>query len=119
MAHAPLKIGVVHGHLSVPVGEHDALAAVARQMDVDVLVSGHTHKYARTSLRHDLTWSSSYTQFIIQVRDFRKSRTFLYQPWKRDGRMDRGLFGVRIWDLCRYEPRTHALILGRRYRHSH
>lgn len=45
VTHSPLRIGVVHGHLSVPVGEEDALAAVARQMDVDVLVSGATHKF--------------------------------------------------------------------------
>lgn len=44
VTHTPLRIGVTHGHLSVPVGEHDALSAIARQMDVDVLVSGHTHK---------------------------------------------------------------------------
>ncbi|KAF8306789.1 Metallo-dependent phosphatase [Clavulina sp. PMI_390] len=45
VTHSPLRIGAVHGHLSVPVGEHDALASIARQMDVDVLVSGHTHKF--------------------------------------------------------------------------
>jgi putative phosphoesterase len=46
VTHSPLRIGVIHGHLSVPIGEHDALSAVARQMDVDVLISGHTHKLA-------------------------------------------------------------------------
>jgi len=45
ISHPPLRIGVVHGHLNVPVGELDSLGAVARQMDVDVLVSGHTHKF--------------------------------------------------------------------------
>lgn len=44
VTHSPLRIGVIHGHLCVPIGEHDALSAVARQMDVDVLISGHTHK---------------------------------------------------------------------------
>ncbi|KAJ7582972.1 Metallo-dependent phosphatase [Mycena floridula] len=43
IVHAPIKIGVIHGHQAVPVGELDALSAIARQMDVDVLVSGHTH----------------------------------------------------------------------------
>jgi vacuolar protein sorting-associated protein 29 len=41
--HNPIKIGVIHGHQAVPNGDLDALAATARQMDVDVLVSGHTH----------------------------------------------------------------------------
>jgi vacuolar protein sorting-associated protein 29 len=40
-----LKIGVVHGHQVVPWGDPESLAMVARQMDVDVLVSGHTHRF--------------------------------------------------------------------------
>ncbi|KAF5364635.1 hypothetical protein D9758_005556 [Tetrapyrgos nigripes] len=39
----PIKIGVVHGHQCVPIGDLDSLSAIARQMDVDVLLSGHTH----------------------------------------------------------------------------
>ena len=41
--HNPIKIGVTHGHQSVPTGDLDSLSSIARQMDVDVLVSGHTH----------------------------------------------------------------------------
>jgi len=41
--HSPITIGVIHGHQSVPIGDLDSLGAIARQMDVDVLVSGHTH----------------------------------------------------------------------------
>lgn len=44
--HAPIKVGVIHGHQCVPAGDLDSLSAIARQMDVDVLVSGHTHVYA-------------------------------------------------------------------------
>ncbi|KZT54173.1 Metallo-dependent phosphatase [Calocera cornea HHB12733] len=43
--HGPLRIGVIHGHQSVPLGDLDALAGIARQMDVDVLVSGGTHEF--------------------------------------------------------------------------
>ncbi|KZW02548.1 Metallo-dependent phosphatase [Exidia glandulosa HHB12029] len=43
LVHSPIRIGVIHGHQSVPVGDLDSLAGIARQMDVDVLVSGHTH----------------------------------------------------------------------------
>ncbi|KAG8907340.1 Vacuolar protein sorting-associated protein 29 [Tulasnella sp. 403] len=43
--HPSLRIGVIHGHQSVPVGDLDALNSVARTMDVDVLISGHTHKF--------------------------------------------------------------------------
>ncbi|TFK67255.1 Metallo-dependent phosphatase [Pluteus cervinus] len=45
VVHNPIKIGVMHGHQSVPVGDLDSLSAIARQMDVDVLVSGHTHVF--------------------------------------------------------------------------
>lgn len=44
ITHPPLRIGVIHGHQNVPTGELDSLHAVARQMDVDVLIHGHTHK---------------------------------------------------------------------------
>ena len=43
VAHSPIRIGVVHGHQCVPTGDLDTLNAIARQLDVDVLVSGHTH----------------------------------------------------------------------------
>jgi len=37
------KIGVVHGHQIVPWGDEEALADYARKLDVDILISGHTH----------------------------------------------------------------------------
>ncbi|KAG8347612.1 Calcineurin like phosphoesterase superfamily domain [Trypanosoma vivax] len=39
-----LRIGVVHGHQAVPLGDKEALAAIQRKLDVDVLVSGATHQ---------------------------------------------------------------------------
>ncbi|KIR67221.1 hypothetical protein I312_102558 [Cryptococcus bacillisporus CA1280] len=43
--HQSLRIGVVHGQQVVPAGDPDMLAALARQMDVDVLISGGTHRF--------------------------------------------------------------------------
>ncbi|KAJ2553660.1 Vacuolar protein sorting-associated protein 29, partial [Coemansia sp. RSA 1933] len=41
-----LSIGLINGHYLVPGnGDVDTLAAAARQMDVDVLVSGSTHRF--------------------------------------------------------------------------
>lgn len=41
-----LRVGLVNGHSLVPSsGDVDTLAGVARQMDVDVLVSGNTHRF--------------------------------------------------------------------------
>lgn len=42
--HGPLKLGVIHGHQVVPLGDPEMLAATARKMDVDVLISGATHR---------------------------------------------------------------------------
>jgi vacuolar protein sorting-associated protein 29 len=38
------KIGIIHGHQVVPWGDLEALSAVQRELDCDILVSGHTHK---------------------------------------------------------------------------
>lgn len=38
------KIGLIHGHQIVPWGDPNALAIVQRQLDVDILISGNTHK---------------------------------------------------------------------------
>lgn len=43
--HLPLRIGVLHGHQVVPAGNTESLAAVARSMDVDILLTGHTHRF--------------------------------------------------------------------------
>ncbi|SCV70018.1 BQ2448_1412 [Microbotryum intermedium] len=43
--HGPLRIGVLHGHQVVPLGDTEALSAIARKLDVDVLISGATHRF--------------------------------------------------------------------------
>jgi len=37
-------IGLIHGHQSIPWGDPQSLALIQRQMDVDILITGHTHK---------------------------------------------------------------------------
>jgi len=37
-------IGLIHGHQVVPWGDAESLANVQRKLDVDILISGHTHK---------------------------------------------------------------------------
>jgi vacuolar protein sorting-associated protein 29 len=39
------RIGLCHGHQVVPWGDTESLAMVQRQLDVDILISGHTHKF--------------------------------------------------------------------------
>ncbi|KAL7721586.1 Vacuolar protein sorting-associated protein 29 [Entamoeba marina] len=38
------KIGLIHGHQVIPWGDQEALAIYQRQLDVDILISGHTHQ---------------------------------------------------------------------------
>ncbi|KAJ2779648.1 Vacuolar protein sorting-associated protein 29 [Coemansia interrupta] len=40
-----LSFGLLNGHMLTANGDVDALAATARQMDVDVLVTGNTHRF--------------------------------------------------------------------------
>ncbi|CAI7995964.1 Vacuolar protein sorting-associated protein 29 [Geodia barretti] len=39
------KIGLTHGHQVVPWGDTEGLAMLQRQLDVDIVISGHTHKF--------------------------------------------------------------------------
>ncbi|NWS75739.1 VPS29 protein, partial [Crotophaga sulcirostris] len=39
------KIGLIHGHQIIPWGDVDNLALQQRQLDVDILISGHTHRF--------------------------------------------------------------------------
>jgi len=38
------RIGVIHGHQVLPWGDHLSLGMIRRKLDVDILISGHTHK---------------------------------------------------------------------------
>jgi len=38
------KFGLCHGHQIVPWGDHSSLAMLQRKLDVDILITGHTHK---------------------------------------------------------------------------
>jgi len=39
------RIGLCHGHQVVPWGDTESLAMVQRQLDVDILITGQTHKF--------------------------------------------------------------------------
>lgn len=45
LQHGPLRIGVVHGHQILPLADRDMLHSLATQMDVDILLTGATHRY--------------------------------------------------------------------------
>ncbi|KAI9263762.1 vacuolar protein sorting-associated protein 29-like protein [Sporodiniella umbellata] len=39
-----LSIGVLHGHQVIPWGDEESLNIAARQLEVDILLTGHTHR---------------------------------------------------------------------------
>ncbi|KAJ0405788.1 hypothetical protein P43SY_003638 [Pythium insidiosum] len=39
------RIGLCHGHQVVPWGDQASLSALQRKMNVDILITGHTHEY--------------------------------------------------------------------------
>jgi vacuolar protein sorting-associated protein 29 len=39
------KLGICHGHQVIPWGDLDSLAMLQRQLDVDILITGHTHQF--------------------------------------------------------------------------
>lgn len=45
------KIGMCHGHQIVPWGDTESLAILQRQLDVDIVLFGHTHKFE--AFEHD------------------------------------------------------------------
>ncbi|KAG2501819.1 hypothetical protein HYH03_000318 [Edaphochlamys debaryana] len=42
---AGFKVGVCHGHQIIPWGDPDSVALLQRQMGVDILLTGNTHKF--------------------------------------------------------------------------
>ena len=40
------QLGLCHGHQVVPWGDAEALGALQRQLDCDVLITGHTHVFS-------------------------------------------------------------------------
>ncbi|KAG1463852.1 hypothetical protein G6F46_002295 [Rhizopus delemar] len=39
-----VHIGIIHGHQIIPWGDDESLSITARQLEVDVLLTGHTHR---------------------------------------------------------------------------
>ncbi|RRT69995.1 hypothetical protein B296_00033365, partial [Ensete ventricosum] len=45
LAIGQFKLGLCHGHQIIPWGDLDWFAMFQRQMDVDILVTGHIHRF--------------------------------------------------------------------------
>ena len=63
------KIGMIHGHQVLPLGNVDSLSGVARQLDCDIFISGNTHKICVNVLDNKLylnpgSISGAFSNFI-------------------------------------------------------
>lgn len=91
-----IRVGVCHGHQVVPWGDKEALAILQRQMDVDILVTGHTHTFEVGSgaVAWGLTWGQG---------------GGLWKPW--DGHLPHAGMLVQ-WDMAKPAVTPH-------HRHHH
>lgn len=66
------KIGLCHGHQVVPWGDPESLANLQRQLDVDILITGHTHKqevfeYEKKYIINPGSATGAYSSFTSDV----------------------------------------------------
>jgi putative phosphoesterase len=71
------RIGLIHGHQIVPWADAHSLAMVQRQLDVDILITGHTHKNEVNEYEGkwfinpgSITGAYRYIEFIFVIKQF-------------------------------------------------
>jgi vacuolar protein sorting-associated protein 29 len=47
-----MKIGLLHGHQVIPWGDEEALYNKARELDCEMLITGHTHEMKHSQLHN-------------------------------------------------------------------
>jgi len=81
------KVGLIHGHQIVPWGDSSALAMTQRQLDVDILISGHTHRPAGSEpLRRQVVLEPREHHWRLQQHDPR-CQPFIHPAgcqWQQD-----------------------------------
>lgn len=99
------RIGLCHGHQIVPWGDKDALALVQRQLDVDILITGHTHKFEAYEVAGKLyvnpgsatgaysaTQSSSCSSFVLMDIQGANVISYIYQLKDDEVKLEKYLF---------------------------
>ena len=85
-----LTFGLIHGHQVCPWGDPERLAAIAREMNVDILISGQTHEPKISTYEGRLflnpgsatgaySNTSSTSRPSFMVLDVRKDQLIVYQ----------------------------------------
>lgn len=96
------RIGLCHGHQVVPCGDPESLAIIRRQLDVDILISGHTHKFEAYELENKFFLNpgsatgaySPLTLYVVPsfvIMDIQSSNviTYMYQIHDDEVKVDR------------------------------
>ena len=63
------KIGMIHGHQVLPLGDVESLSGIARELDCDIFISGNTHQIGVQVLDNKLfinpgSISSAFSNFV-------------------------------------------------------
>mmetsp|Transcript_19337 Transcript_19337/g.21646 ORF Transcript_19337/g.21646 Transcript_19337/m.21646 type:complete len:193 (+) Transcript_19337:27-605(+) len=93
------RIGLCHGHQVVPWGDPESLANMQRQLDVDILITGHTHRnevyeYEKKYIINPGSATGAYSpfatdvvpSFVLMAIKGGKVVTYVYEL--RDGEVD-------------------------------
>lgn len=96
------RIGLCHGHQVVPWGDIEALAILQRKLDVDILVTGHTHefkafKYEDRFLINPGTATGAFSQctkdvkpsFVLMDIDGSKATVYVYELVQGEVKVDK------------------------------
>ncbi|EJD05436.1 Metallo-dependent phosphatase [Fomitiporia mediterranea MF3/22] len=123
LTHAPIRIGAIHGHQCIPAGDLDSLSAIARQMDVDVLISGHTHVFQATEYDNKFflnpgtatgAWTGSFTDdpppsFALMDVQGPVIVTYLYQLHEGEVRVEKIEWRREVAPIASPAPKPSAL----------
>ncbi|RKP09777.1 putative vacuolar protein sorting 29 [Thamnocephalis sphaerospora] len=91
--HGALRVGLLHGHQVIPWGDSIALSMAAREMDADILISGHTHQVeaieregrfyvnpgSATGAFNSTSGSDSIPSFVLMDIQNTTAVTYIYQ----------------------------------------
>ncbi|KAK9832101.1 hypothetical protein WJX81_007014 [Elliptochloris bilobata] len=96
------KVGLCHGHQVVPWGDMDALGLLQRKLDVDILVTGHTHEFKASKLEDRFLINpgsatgafgsmtkASWPSFVLMDMDAGKATVYVYELLNNDVKVEK------------------------------
>ena len=78
------SFGLIHGHQILPVGDPERLASFGMQSDVDVVVSGHTHKASISTYEGRLLLNPGSLTGAYSISGAQSTPSFILLDVKKD-----------------------------------